>query len=65
MAVKIGENAFASLLNCALNLNQNIKQYKDSLTVVFPFYHATQNREATKIIAVNYAGLEDWSTALV
>jgi GWxTD domain-containing protein len=42
-----------------------LKQYKDSLTVVFPVYHATQNREAAKIIAVNYAGLEDWSTALV
>ncbi len=65
MAVQIGENAFANGLNCALNLNQNIKQYKDSLTIVFPVYHATQNREAAKIIAVNYAGLEDWSTALV
>jgi GWxTD domain-containing protein len=42
-----------------------LKQYKNSLTVVFPAYHATQNREAAKLIAVNYAGLEDWSTALV
>ena len=42
-----------------------LKQYKDSLTVVFPVYHATQNREAAKIIAVNYAGLQDWTTALV
>ncbi|NIO48029.1 MAG: GWxTD domain-containing protein [Candidatus Aminicenantes bacterium] len=42
-----------------------LKQYKDSLAIVFPVYHATQNREAAKIIAVNYAGLEDWTTALV
>jgi len=42
-----------------------LKQFKDSLTVVFPVYHATQNREAAKTIAVNYAGLEDWYTALV
>ncbi len=42
-----------------------LKQFKDSLAIVFPVYHATQNREAAKIIAVNYAGLGDWSTALV
>jgi GWxTD domain-containing protein len=42
-----------------------LKLFKDSLTVVFPVYHATQNREAAKTIAANYAGLEDWTTALV
>jgi tetratricopeptide (TPR) repeat protein len=42
-----------------------LKQYKDSLAVVFPVYHAIQNREAAKIIAVDYADLKDWSTALV
>jgi len=42
-----------------------LKQFKDSLAVIFPVYHATQNREAAKIIAVNYAGLEEWSSALV
>jgi GWxTD domain-containing protein len=40
-------------------------RYKDSLAIVFPVYQATQEREAAKIIAVNYAGLEDWSSALV
>lgn len=40
-------------------------QYKDSLAVVFPVYQAGQDREAAKIIAVNYAGLKDWSSALI
>jgi len=40
-------------------------QYKDSLAIVFPVYQARQEREAAKIIAVNYAGLEDWASALV
>ena len=40
-------------------------QFQDSLTVVFPAYQSTQEREAAKIIALNYAGLKDWSSALV
>lgn len=40
-------------------------QFENSLTLVFPLYQATQNREAAKIIAVNYVGLKDWSAALV
>jgi GWxTD domain-containing protein len=40
-------------------------QYKNSLALIFPVYQATQNREAAKIIAVNYAGLKDWAAALV
>jgi len=42
-----------------------LRQYKDSLAIVFPVFQATQEREAAKVIAVNYAGLEDWSSALV
>jgi GWxTD domain-containing protein len=42
-----------------------LRRYKDSLAIISPVYQATQEREAAKIIAVNYAGLEDWSSALV
>jgi len=40
-------------------------QFENSLTMIFPLYQATQNREAAKIIAVDYVGLKDWSAALV
>lgn len=40
-------------------------EFQNSLTLVFPVYQATQEREAAKIIAVNYAGLKDWSSALI
>ena len=40
-------------------------KFQDSLTTVFPVYQGTQEREAAKIIALNYAGLKDWSSALV
>jgi GWxTD domain-containing protein len=39
--------------------------YRESLTTVFPVYQETQSKEAAKIIAVNYAGLKDWSSALI
>ena len=39
--------------------------FQDSLTLIFPVYQASQGREAAKIIAVNYAGLKDWSSALI
>lgn len=42
-----------------------LHQYQDSLTIVFPVYQATQEREAAKIIAIDYVGLKDWPTALV
>lgn len=41
------------------------KQYKDSLSVAVPVYEATQSREAAVIIASNYVGLEDWTSALI
>jgi tetratricopeptide (TPR) repeat protein len=40
-------------------------KFQDSLTTVFPVYQGTQEREAAKIIALDYAGLKDWSSALV
>jgi GWxTD domain-containing protein len=40
-------------------------QFENSLTIIFPLYQATQDREAAKIIAVDYAGLKDWSAALI
>lgn len=40
-------------------------KFQDSLTAVFPVYQAMQEREAAKIIALNYVGLKDWSSALV
>jgi GWxTD domain-containing protein len=42
-----------------------LKQYQDSITLVVPVYQATHNREAAKVIALNYAGLKDWSSALI
>lgn len=42
-----------------------LQEFEDSLAVVFPIYQKTQNREAAKIISLNYAGLKDWNTALV
>jgi len=42
-----------------------IGEYKESLAVVFPVYQATQEREAAKVIAVDYAGLKDWASALI
>jgi len=40
-------------------------QYQESLTLAFPVYHNIRDREATKVIAIDYAGLEDWSSALI
>jgi len=42
-----------------------LRRFQDSLTLVFPVYQATQDREAAKIIALNYASLSDWSSALL
>jgi GWxTD domain-containing protein len=39
--------------------------YKDSLNQVIPVYNATGNREAAKVIALDYAKLKDWKSALV
>lgn len=40
-------------------------QYQDSLTTVFPVFKSFQDREAAKIIALDYAALEDWASALI
>ncbi len=42
-----------------------LHRYQDSLTVVFPVYQTGEQREAAKLIAANYAALEDWTSALV
>lgn len=42
-----------------------LQKFRESLAIVFPFYEKSQDREAAKIIAVNYAGLKDWASALV
>lgn len=42
-----------------------LHRYQDSLTVVFPLYQSAGEREAAKLIAANYAALEDWTSALV
>jgi len=42
-----------------------LKGFKDSLAMIAPVYEATRDREAAKVMALDYAGLEDWSSALV
>lgn len=41
-----------------------LHQYQDSLEVAIPIYETTGDREVAKILAVDYAGLKDWSSAL-
>jgi GWxTD domain-containing protein len=40
-------------------------RHEESLTLIFPVYQAAREREAAKIIALNYSGLKDWSSALI
>lgn len=42
-----------------------LHRYQDSLAVVFPVYQSSGEREAARLIAANYAALEDWTSALV
>ena len=41
------------------------KAYKDSLALATPLHEATRDLEAAKVMALDLAGLEDWSSALV
>jgi len=41
------------------------KAYQDSLALITPIYESTRDREAAKIMALDFAGLEDWNSALV
>lgn len=41
------------------------KAYKDSLALITPVYEATHDREAAKVMALDFAGLADWSSALI
>jgi len=40
-------------------------RFEDSLSAVEFLYKSTQNREAVKLMALNYFGLRDWAKALV
>lgn len=42
-----------------------LNRFQDSLATIFPLYEATKDREAAKVIALDHAGLKDWTTALV
>ncbi len=42
-----------------------MNDYQGSLALVVPVYQAEKNREAAKVIALDYAGLKDWASALV
>lgn len=42
-----------------------LNRFQDSLTIVIPVYEKSRPSEAAKIIALDYAGLKDWSSALV
>ncbi|MCJ7645207.1 MAG: GWxTD domain-containing protein, partial [Candidatus Aminicenantes bacterium] len=42
-----------------------LNRFQDSLATIFPLYEATKDREAAKVIALDYTGLKDWTTALI
>lgn len=42
-----------------------LKAFKDSLALITPVYDSTRDREAAKVMAQDFAGLQDWSSALI
>jgi len=42
-----------------------LKAYKESLELASPLYEDGHDREAAKLLALDYAGLQDWKQALV
>jgi GWxTD domain-containing protein len=42
-----------------------LKAYKESLELAAPLYEQSRDREAAKVLARDYAGLQDWKQALV
>jgi GWxTD domain-containing protein len=42
-----------------------LNRFQDSLATIVPLYEATKDREAAKVIALDYTGLKDWTTALL
>ncbi len=42
-----------------------LNRFQDSLTIVMPVYEKSRTADAAKVIALDYAGLKDWSSALV
>lgn len=40
-------------------------KYRESLNAVLPAYETSPSREAAKVVAASYAGLKDWSSALI
>jgi tetratricopeptide (TPR) repeat protein len=42
-----------------------LQKYQDSLVTVLPVYESGDQRESGKLLAANYAALEDWTSALI
>jgi len=42
-----------------------LNRFQDSLATIIPLYEATKDRETAKVIALDLAGLKDWTTALI
>jgi GWxTD domain-containing protein len=62
-ALKLKEDAPTRLLLGKSLFAMN--RFQDSLATIIPLYEATKDREAAKVIALDHAGLKDWTTALV
>jgi len=62
-ALKLKEDAPTRLLLGKSLFAMN--RFQDSLATIIPLYDATKDREAAKVIALDHAGLKDWTTALV
>jgi len=62
-ALKLKEDAPTRLLLGKSLFAMN--RFQDSLVTTVPLYEATKDREAAKVIALDHAGLKDWTTALV
>jgi tetratricopeptide (TPR) repeat protein len=42
-----------------------LNRFQDSLATIIPLYEATKDRETAKVIALDHAGLKDWTAALI
>jgi tetratricopeptide (TPR) repeat protein len=62
-ALKLKEDAPTRLLLGKSLFAMN--RFQDSLATTVPLYEATKDREAAKVIALDHAGLKDWTTALI
>ncbi len=62
-AYKLKEEPRIRLL--AARILYALGRFKDSVTVTIPLYEEGKSREAAEILAAGYAGLEDWTSALI